>query len=612
MFQRPLVTIAICYAAIIIILSPLFPKEKPSFNEKTQIPVVSAVSEKFVSVIKETTPAPYDALLGSVVFGSSVSPLDYDLKENYKKVGLAHLLVASGTQVSILIGVSLAIVRFLKIQSGIGVALVSIINILFALMAGCGASIVRAAIMGEIALAGTLFNRESEIYTSLALSALLLMLFDPLIIFDLGFQLSFAATWALVYFCPILEKKGIPSVISVSLAPILATLPITLYNFNQISLAALPVNIMVVPWVELMTVIGFVSQAAGVVFLPAAQVLNLSLLLMLKLLNGIVYTFAGLPLACIYLKQIWFPFLVVYYAALVIAAENLRGRQMFKFNKENLVLLALLFAALFVWNAALNPEIALAQNELSISVIDVGQGDAIFVKSPVGRTMLIDAGKKTAIKWLRKQGVNKLDVVVLTHPHDDHLCGMPAILKEMPVGIVMDSGQPHTSKAYLEFLNIIAAKNIPYKVTRAGDAIDLGSGVTAEVLHPSEPLIEESALNNNSIVLHLMYGDFAMLLMGDAESEGEAAILEKFGDIRTNYLKVGHHGSRTASSQEFLDAVKPKVAVISVGRKNMFHHPHAATLKRLEENGAKVYRTDESGTITIKTDGEKVIFSPPL
>ncbi|MBI5700933.1 DNA internalization-related competence protein ComEC/Rec2 [Candidatus Saganbacteria bacterium] len=617
MFKRPIVTIAILYALLIILLRPMIPvPERPNFNtDKKEIPAISAINEKFMDVIKKTTPAPYDALLGSIVFGTNVSPLDTGLKDRYKKVGLAHLLVASGTQISILIGVCLAMIRYFKIKMGIGVVAVSIVNILFTITTGCGPSMVRAAVMGEIALIGLLFDRESEIYTSLALSALVLFIVDPLNLFDLGFQLSFSATWALVYFCPVLEEKGIPSIICVSLAPILATLPISLYNFNQISIVSLLVNILVVPWIEFLTIAGFVSTFFGVFFLPIAAIMNFLLYIALKFLNGIVYTFSGLTFSCVYLKQPWFPFVIIYYAGLICFAERLKGKRVFKLNKENIILIGLLFVGLFTWNIAVSPSSAFAQNDLQISVIDVKQGDSIFIKSPSGKTMLIDggpkfrnidAGKKYIIPFLRKLGVNKLDIVVLTHSHEDHVGGLPAVLSEIPVGLVMDPGQAHTAKEYIEFLKLIDEKNIPYKAARAGDDFHLEELVTCEVLGPTNQFIEKSAFNNNSIVIRLSYKDFSMMLMGDCEKEGEEMILGKYSFIKpVNVLKVGHHGSNTASSIAFLNAIKPQDAIISVGAKNRYFHPHPSTLKKFEEIGTNVYRTDLNGTVTVDTDGEE-------
>jgi len=631
MLKRPVVTIAIIYTLLIIILRPFIPSppEQSYPQEKNETPVISSLNAHFMSVLQKTMPTPYDALLGSVVFGTSVSPLDPDLKESYKKVGLVHLLVASGTQVSILIGVCLAVIRFCKIPLGLGVLLASMINLVFALMTGCGPSIVRAAIMGETALVGLLFGKEGEIYTSLGLSALILMIFDPLIIFDLGFQLSFAATWGLVYLAKKIEgwlgtfprfQSGVlsifPSVISVSLAPILATTPITLYNFNQFSIVALLVNTIVMPWVEILTVLGFVSTFLGAFFLPAAAILNGTLLLILKLFNEIVYTFCALPGACLYFPAPPFFWVLIYYAGLVAIVEGL-------LNKKNLKLTGLFLVAVFFWTAAFSPTAAI--KGLTVSVIDVGQGDSILVESPSGQTMLIDggpkykrgdAGRRYVLPYLHKKGINKLDIVVLTHPHDDHVGGLPSVLKDLPVGLVLDSGQPHTSRVYLDFLSLIDQKRIPYKLARAGQSIDLGgkdqgSRVKAEILNPSEPFIEESALNNNSVVIRLTYGKVTIMLMGDAEREGEQRVLKWTANSgQRSILKAGHHGSKTSSSLEFLEAVKPEVAVISVGAKNKFHHPHPSTLKRFEELGIKAYRTDLNGSIIIRTDGKDFVIEP--
>jgi len=614
MFKRPLVAIAVAYAIIIIVLRPLIPVPQQTIfpPEKKEIPIISDLSSRFMSVIQKTTPAPYDALLGSIVFGTSVSPLDNDLKEKYKKVGLVHLLVASGTQVSILIGVCLAVVRFLKIPIGIGIISTSFFNILFALMAGCGPSIIRASIMGEITLIGLWLTKESEIYTSLALAAIILMIHDPLVIFDIGFQLTFAATWALVYLAPVLEEriKGwaepIAPILSVSIAPILATTPITLYNFNQFSLVAVLVNAMVLPWVEVMTVLGFISTALGALFLPVAALLNGFLYFVLIILNEIVYTFSSLPGAFLYLCRPNFVFIICYYILLIKAVESIKANKEILFMKiiKNPIIILLFIAFFFISSLSFGLE-----KELKVYVIDVGQGDSIFIESPSGKNMLIDggpkykrsdAGRKFVLPFLHSKGINKIDILVLTHPHDDHVGGLPSVLADLPVGLVLDSGQPHTSRTYLDFLKIIDSKNIPYKIARAGTVLDLGGGVKGQILSPSEPFIEESALNNNSVVIRLVYGKFSILLSGDVEKEGEDRVQGK----RSTLLKAGHHGSRTSSSLEFLERVKPEVALISAGIRNKFHHPHPSTLKRFEELGIKVYRTDLNGIITVKTDGK--------
>ncbi len=621
MFKRPLVMIAIIYALIIITVRPFIPVPEKTFinNDQPQTGPIPALSQKFMSVIKQTTPAPYDALLGSIVFGTSVSPLDPDLKESYKKAGLAHLLVASGTQVSILIGVCLVGMRCFNVPISLGVIFTSIVNILFALVSGCGASIVRAAVMGEITLFSLWLNKDTEMYTSLSLSALVLMIHDPLVLFDIGFQLTFAATWALFYLAPKIEEKlqrlamfqeegpgMLPALASVCLAPILATIPITMFNFNQFSLVAFFTNLIVLPCVEVITVMGFISTAIGCLFLPAAYALNGALYLLLILLNEIVYTFTSLPGACLYIAAPPFFVFVLYYAGLIYYFEGkMRLKEIGKILAVIITVIGLM--------SALAP--VFASKQLTVSVIDVRQGDSIFIEAPSGRTMLIDAGpkyrksdagKRCVLPFLHSKGINKIDIVVLTHPHDDHVGGMVSVLKDLPVGLVLDSGQAHTSRAYLNFLKTIDQKNIPYKIARAGQAIDLGAEIKAVILNPQEPFIEQSALNNNSVVIRLTYGKVSFMLTGDMEKEGEQRVISSYkGSLRAQVLKAGHHGSRTASSQEFLNKVRPEIALISVGEHNQFHHPHPSTLKKFDEMGIKTFRTDRNGAITVKCDGEK-------
>ena len=213
--------------------------------------------------------------------------------------------------------------------------------------------------------------------------------------------------------------------------------------------------------------------------------------------------------------------------------------------------------------------------------------------------------------FLRKKGINELNLVVLTHPHDDHVGGLSYILEKIRIGMVLDSGQPHTSSGYQRFLRTIEAKKIPYKIARAGQAIDLGSGVKGYVLHPSEPLItgSESDLNNNSVVIKIVYGRTSILLAGDMAFEGEEKLLAKGYDMNSDVLKVGHHGSRTSTSDRFLAAVRPVYAVISVGAKNKFGHPNNQTMGRLVKHGAMIMRTDQNGAITIKSDGEDLVIN---
>ena len=247
-------------------------------------------------------------------------------------------------------------------------------------------------------------------------------------------------------------------------------------------------------------------------------------------------------------------------------------------------------------------------DNLVVNVIDVGQGDAILIRTPAQVT-LIDSGDVPArdklVAYIKKQGVKTIDTFIITHPHADHIGGAVAILDNFTVKQVYDSGQTTTSALYRQYLAAVQKKNIPFALLADGKEIDIGGG-TLKILNPPVPPFASAAgLNNNSIVARLAYGSFALLLAADAEQEAEAAMVKKYGaGLKSQVLKSGHHGSRTSSSPAFLKAVSPEAAVIPVGANNEYHHPHPSLLKLYGDQKLKVYRTDTDGTVTIASDGK--------
>ena len=261
-------------------------------------------------------------------------------------------------------------------------------------------------------------------------------------------------------------------------------------------------------------------------------------------------------------------------------------------------------------------KIADSDKALHVDMLNVGQADATLIQYK-GKNMLIDTGdvdnRENLVKQLKERNVKTLDIVVVTHPHGDHMGGMAALFKEFPIKQIYDNGQPANTAMYRSYLKNIKAKNIPYKALKKGDTITLGDDVKFDVLSPGTPFTKENTpgvstsglTNDNSIVCKMIYGKFSVLFTGDAQKEVEDKLLQDYkgSALHADVLKVGHHGSKTSSSPAFIKAVSPKDATISCGVNNQYKFPHKPTLDTLKKYNVNVYRTDLNGVISITSDG---------
>jgi len=262
-----------------------------------------------------------------------------------------------------------------------------------------------------------------------------------------------------------------------------------------------------------------------------------------------------------------------------------------------------LLAALF----ALLMALPVHAGQVLVDIIDVGQGDAILLRSPEGKAVLIDAGtsRTDMVAELQGRGVTQIDLAVSTHPHADHIGDMEAVLRALPVGVYMDNGVPHTSKLYTDLMVAVEELGVPYMEAEAGQHIQFGDEAAIDVLWPTKSKLRgtRSDLNANSVVLRLTHGDNCFLFVGDAEEETEVR-LQVRGIETCSVLKVAHHGSDHSSGDRFLSKVQPSIAVISVGAHNRYNHPGEETLRRMERHGVAVHRTDTQGALRIISDGK--------
>ena len=253
-----------------------------------------------------------------------------------------------------------------------------------------------------------------------------------------------------------------------------------------------------------------------------------------------------------------------------------------------------------------------AASELEVDFLDIGQGDAILIKTPAGQNVLIDGGPdSTIIKRLAENlpwWDRVIDLIILTHPHDDHVSGLIDVIKRYRVERILYTGVLHSSPNYIAWLELVRDSNTPMTIVDRPQAIKLGENCELEILYPRESLLGLTApnLNNSSIVARLVYKETSFLFTGDAEVEVEEEMLGDNIDVVADVFKVGHHGSDTSTSEEFLGAVKPGMAVIQVSEDNKFGHPSRRIIKRLERAGAGIFRNDIDGTVKIISDGASV------
>jgi len=294
-----------------------------------------------------------------------------------------------------------------------------------------------------------------------------------------------------------------------------------------------------------------------------------------------------------------------------------------RFAKIPRTALTVIFAFIFVIQAAFacfeagQPEPSIdtpditqtSDGQLTVHFLDVGQADSILIQTPAGKTMLIDAGNNDddsfVTSYIRNQGISKLDIVVGTHPHEDHIGGLDTVINTFDIGQVVMPTATHTTQTYKDVLTAIKNKGLKITAAKAGVDLDLGQDVTVKLVGP---ITTYEDLNNNSAIIHLTFGKTSFLFAGDAEEDAEADIMAAGYNIKAEVLKVGHHVSSTSSSQKFLEKVKPAYAVIMVGQGNDYGHPHDEVLTRLADIGTKVFRTDINGTVIATSDGSKVSF----
>jgi competence protein ComEC len=530
----------------------------------------------------------------------------------------------------------------------------------YVLLTGASPSLMRAAIMGGLYLTATLLGRPNSGIVSLLVAGAVMAGLQPTVVRDASFQLSFAATAGLILLVPLMRQHidgrlpeplrtgpggALFEIAVVTAAASIATLPLIALEFQRVSLIALPANLLVLPAFPFILLSSTFAAALGVVSDTLGHLSGCFAWLGLSYMIAMVRLLADVPFASLEVRRFNIEMCAASYGGLAAGcwllsrrrpgSEALRrlgrpvGRVLsvparpLRLVPAGWLATGLALPALIAWMVVLgSPDsrlvpgvFAAPDGRLTVEVFDVGQGDSILIRTPDGREVLVDGGPDGEVIQ-RELGEalpfwdHSLDMVVLTHPDSDHITGLLKVLERYHIDWVAEGpGEAQPSDLAKAWQRLIDEKGIPIQDVGAGGWIDLGRGARLEILGPPEQsLVGTSAdRNNNSVVVRLAWGSISFLLAGDIQSAGEQALLDERVDLRSTVLKVAHHGSAYSTTQEFLDAVRPALAVISVGANNDFGQPAPSTLARLDDT--VLYRTDQQGDVTFSTDGERLWVS---
>jgi competence protein ComEC len=564
------------------------------------------------------------SFLKGVVFGYR-GDLSAEVKQAFMDTGTIHILAVSGSNVVVVALIFYSIVGFFRVSSRVGTALTLLGLLWYMVITGLSPSVIRATIMAGSILIGNVFGRKGDIYNSLACAALIMLIWDPLFLLDVGFQLSFAAVISIVYFYPKLEPltERLPGeffrirlvdstlkLFAVSVAAQLGTLPFTAYYFGRVSLISILANLIVVPVSGLNTLLGFATLGATYISEWWASCYAALNDLFVSLLLKFVMWSASVPFAYVETLGTGATLAVTYYAA--VAA-------LFNAHNPRVIVRAvcglLLMANLSVYASVLSR----SEKAFTVTAIDIGQGDALLLEFPNDRRVLMDTGplygqgdvgQKIIAPYLKRRGIRRLDAIMLSHPHDDHIGGCVSLFHELSVGSLIVADTAPVTKSYANLLEVARELSIPIQIVRAGQRLQFDPSTRIFVLYPGA-VLAEGDLNNRSLVLKVYYGKTSLILTGDAGHEVEDQlqyICRSF--LASDVLKVAHHGASTSSGEGFLRAVRPSMAVISVGRLNKFKHPSPVVLSRFRYLGIRTSRTDLDGAVMMRSGGTSFHIIP--
>lgn len=578
-------------------------------KSKSKKNIIISIKKRILDNVNTLFEEENAAFIKSILLGEK-EYLSYEQETLLRTAGASHLLAISGLHMGIIILCFSFILFKICSKKRTALYLLSFLSLNYIILVGAAVSIIRAALLALLFLFSSEFNREGDFLNILSLTLIFNLLLNPLALFSVSLQLSYILVLSLYYLTPLLSRF-INSVLAVSLAAQLGAFAITAYYFNEYAYIALITNLWLIPYITILLPLIFILVLLSTLglsfFQPLTIIVKIGLGFLFRALE-FMNLIQNKPLVIAKPKM---TIILLYYLILFTLPYlyqkryiYIRARHFIFWQKVIPIFLIIIIISFFI-----NP----VNDKLEVDFIAVGQGDGIFIKFPNGENMLIDTGPPGAegrnveysiISFLNNQGISSLDYLMISHFDADHAGGMPHLLKRKEINNILIP--PFIGKTELhKFLDRKVSKN-KIRFLSSGMSINIGN-CRIDILNPDIDNLKKDR-NENSIVCFLRYKENTFLFTGDLSKKGETRIINKYNLAGIDVLKAGHHGSKTSSGEIFLNQIKPKIIVVSVG-KNNFGHPSAEVINRYQKKSIKYLRTDKNGMIRFLSDGYKITLN---
>ena len=594
------------------------------------------VKNKIIKNINNKFPEETRGVVLGILLGDK-SSIEEDVRQNFADSSLSHILAVSGTHISYVVICISVLFKKLKLNKNIRKVLTSLVLFMYLYLVDFSVSATRAVIMSTIVIMQMLFYRKQDTITTIAFSSIIILINNPYSILNIGFLLSYGGTIGIILFVNRISieskedffqrfKRYLKDICIVTISAQTIIMPIIIYYFNTISFTFIISNIIASLIIGPIIMIGLVIIAISFFKIPIISLIIRFYNILIVILVRTADIISKIPMSKIYLKtpttlEIIFYYSVVFLIALLIYIKksnrkfikktiqiDIYNLKNFFINNRNKVLIFISIVSLISITSIKIPK------ELKINFIDVGQGDSCLITTPQNKKVIVDSGgsesydvgKNVLLPYLLDKRITKIDYIMISHFDTDHCKGFEYVLENIKVKNVIISKQSETSENFKQIMKIIRKKRINLIIVQKGSKIKIDNFTTVDILSPQSENIADN-MNDNSIVAKFEAYNFSILFTGDASEKIEKELIKEKINLKSDILKVSHHGSKTGTSEEFLKSVKPKIALIGVGENNKFGHPTKDVIKRLTENKIKIYRTDTDGEIRIKIKKSKNI-----